>query len=119
MLHEVEHQDAVLGDDADADDGTQKRDDVQRRAGNPQREDGPEHRQHGSDDDGERLEDFDHGAAKVALFQPRGHGDVLSQLRDDLVGPAGTPRLELDQEIAGVGFGDQRRRPTWRAMASA
>ena len=55
MVHVVEHQDAVLRHDADADDGAEKGHDVQRRAGDPQRQHGAEQRQHRAEDDGHRF----------------------------------------------------------------
>src|SRR5438093_1488054 len=55
MLHEVQHQNAVFGDNADADDGAEERHNIERYAGKPERQDGPEQSEHGAEDDGERF----------------------------------------------------------------
>ena len=55
VIDQVEHEDAVLGDDADRDDAAEERDDVQRRAGDGERRDAPEETQHGAEDDRDGL----------------------------------------------------------------
>ena len=56
MIHVVEHQDAVLGDNADADDRTQKRHDVQGGVRQPQGAHHADQCQHGAADDGQRMQ---------------------------------------------------------------
>ncbi len=51
----VQHENAVLGHDADADDRAQEGDDIQRSAGDPQRQHGAEQGQHRAEDDRDRF----------------------------------------------------------------
>ena len=55
MVHVIEHQNAVLGHDPDADDCAQKADDVQGRASEPKRQNRPQQGEHTSKNNGDRL----------------------------------------------------------------
>ena len=55
VLDKVQHEDAVLGHDAHADDRAEERHHIQRRAGDPQPQHGAEHGQDRAKHDGQRL----------------------------------------------------------------
>src|SRR6516165_5731404 len=85
MVDQVEHENAVLRHDADADDGAEERNDVQGRTCEPKRHDGTEERKHGPKHDGDRLAKGTELDEQYGKDQQDGHDQHQQQIAKGLL----------------------------------